>query len=241
MQATDVKEVTGCGIEGSVAGETWRIGRAGFVAELAGSEAPVPPVASDLVVLGSRQGVVATISIQDEVSQEAKSAVTELLQHGFRIAIASGDSEAAVKSAAVALGITEYHARMDYSDKREFVRGRQAAGDNILMVGDGINDGPVLATANVSCALTDGAAIAQSAADLLLLNRSLRALAQGLRVARRARRIVRQNLTWALIYNVTMVPLAAAGCIAPWVAALGMSVSSLAVVLNSARLAATPT
>ncbi len=248
IQATDVKEVSGCGIEGSVAGETWRIGRAGFVAELARPgaelarpETQVPLVASDLVVLGSRQGMVATINIRDEVSQAAKDAVAELLQQGFKLAIASGDSETAVKSAAVALGITEHHARMDYSDKREFVRRRQAAGDTILMVGDGINDGPVLATANVSCALTDGAAIAQSAADLLLLNRSLRALAQGLSTARRARRIVRQNLTWALVYNITMVPLAAAGCIAPWVAALGMSVSSLAVVLNSARLAATPT
>jgi P-type Cu2+ transporter len=127
---------------------------------------------------------------------------------------------------------------MGFDDKKEFVQQRQASGDNVLMVGDGINDGPVLATANVSCAMTEGAAIAQSAADLLLLNRSLHALAQGVTLARRAQRIVRQNLGWSLIYNVTMVPLAATGCIAPWVAALGMSVSSLAVVLNSARLAA---
>jgi Cu2+-exporting ATPase len=162
-----------------------------------------------------------------------------LLRENLKLAIASGDSETAVKAAAGSLGITEFHARMDFTAKREFVRRCQASGANILMVGDGINDGPVLASANVSCALTDGSAIAQSAADLLLLNRSLPALAKGVALARRARHIVRQNLGWALVYNVTMVPLAAAGCVAPWVAALGMSVSSLAVVLNSARLAAT--
>ncbi len=105
------------------------------------------------------------------------------------------------------------------------------------MVGDGINDGPVLAAANASCALTEGSAIAHAAADFLLLNRSLGALGEGVGLARRARRVMYQNLAWALLYNITMVPLAAAGAISPWVAALGMSGSSLAVVLNSARLA----
>jgi Cu2+-exporting ATPase len=195
-------------------------------------------LASATMVLGTRQGVIATIDIQDGVTQEAREAVAALQQQGLTLAIASGDSEAAVKAAADSLGIGDRHARMSFTQKRQFVHERQAAGNNVLMVGDGINDGPVLASANVSCALTDGSAVAQSAADLLLLNRSLSALPQGVALARRARRIVRQNLAWALVYNVTMVPLAAAGCVAPWIAALGMSVSSLAVVLNSARLAA---
>jgi Cu2+-exporting ATPase len=182
--------------------------------------------------------VVATISIQDDVSIETQEAVAELGRQGLKLAIASGDSEAAVQAAATFLGITEYHARLDFNEKLALVRQLQTAGGDVLMVGDGINDGPVLAAADVSCALTEGSAVAQSAADLLLLNRSIRALSQGVLLARRARRVVQQNLTWALIYNVTMVPLAAAGYIAPWVAALGMSVSSVAVVLNAARLAA---
>jgi Cu2+-exporting ATPase len=192
---------------------------------------------SPSLALGAEHGIVATIDVRDEVSAETQHAIEELRRHNLKLAIASGDSEAAVKAAANALGITEYHARMDFTEKREFVRQLQASGEGILMVGDGINDGPVLASANVSCALIDGSAVAQSAADLLLLNRSLHALAEGVTLARRARDVARQNLGWALIYNVTMVPLAAAGCVAPWVAALGMSISSLAVVLNSARLA----
>jgi Cu2+-exporting ATPase len=189
-------------------------------------------------VLGNRDGVVATMDIQDEVTAEAKAAVRELQQQGLKITIASGDCESAVQAAAACLGVTEHHARMDFKEKLQFVRRQQAAGASVLMVGDGINDGPVLAAAHVSCALTEGSAVAQSAADLLLLNRSLPALAQGVLLARKACKVVRQNLAWALIYNVTAIPLAAAGCIAPWVAALGMSVSSVAVVLNSARLAA---
>jgi Cu2+-exporting ATPase len=254
-QARDVREFVGRGMEGSVAGEVWRLGRIEFVAELRGVAGLHQPGAAQLrgpgpslpsgaetvssvIALGTTDGVVATIRIQDEVANEAREALAELRQHGLQLAIASGDSEAAVQTAANGLGVTECHARMTFNGKLQFVRQRQAAGDIVLMVGDGINDGPVLAVADVSCALTNGSAVAQSAADLLLLNRSLRALGYGVTLARRARRVVRQNLTWALIYNVTMVPLAAAGCIAPWVAALGMSISSLAVVTNAARLAA---
>ncbi len=105
------------------------------------------------------------------------------------------------------------------------------------MVGDGINDGPVLAAASVSCALAQGSAVAQAAADLLLLNESLGTLAEAIRTARRMRAVIRQNLGWALAYNLTAVPLAAMGWIPPWVAAIGMSASSLLVVLNAARLA----
>jgi Cu2+-exporting ATPase len=239
IQAEDLREFVGRGVQGSVAGQLWRLGRPEFVAELAGSSAAAADsLGLSALVLGTREGVVATIAIRDELSQGAQEAVGALRRQGLKITIASGDSEAAVKAAAALLGVTEYHARMDFNEKLDLVRQRQAAGDNVLMVGDGINDGPVLAAAHVSCALTDGSAVAQSAADLLLFNRSLRAVAEGVRLARRARGVVQQNLIWALVYNVTMVPLAAAGYIAPWVAALGMSVSSVAVVLNSARLAA---
>ena len=105
------------------------------------------------------------------------------------------------------------------------------------MIGDGINDGPVLAAAQVSCAMAQGSAIAQSAADLLLVNEDLTVLPAAIRVARNAMRVVRQNLAWSLVYNVSAVPAAALGYISPWLAALGMSMSSLVVVLNAQRLA----
>jgi len=98
-------------------------------------------------------------------------------------------------------------------------------------------DGPVLAAASVSCAMGQGSAIAQAAADFLLLHDSLQVVAEGVADARRMRGVIRQNLQWALIYNVLAIPLAAAGYVPPWVAAIGMSVSSLFVVLNARRLA----
>ncbi len=236
VRADDVKEFIGQGLQGTVSGRVWRVGRADFAAgPKHDPRASVQP--ADRIVLGDADGIAAVIEIRDEVSEGAREAVADLRRQGLSVAIASGDSTAAVVEVARALAIGEFHARLDFKDKMDFVRKKQASGHTVLMVGDGINDGPVLAAANVSCALTRGSAVAQSAADLLLLNQSLRALAQGALVARKARRVVRQNLWWALIYNITTIPLAAAGFIPPWVAALGMSISSLAVVLNAARLA----
>ncbi len=247
MRAEDVREFTGQGLQGSVNGRVWRIGRPDFAGGMRRDAGPCtgPTMRDDdresahaagRIMLGNSDGIVAVIEIRDAVSEGAREAVADLRRQGLQVAIASGDSSSSVVDVARALAIDEFHSRLDFKAKMEFVKEMQAAGHKVLMVGDGINDGPVLAAANVSCALTRGSAVAQSAADLLLLNQSLRALAQGVLVARSARAVVRQNLFWALIYNVTTVPLAAAGFIPPWVAALGMSMSSLAVVLNSARL-----
>jgi P-type Cu2+ transporter len=147
--------------------------------------------------------------------------VRELQSQGLSVVIASGDTPETVRTAATTLSVPEYHACINPRNKLDFVEQTQAKGRNVLMVGDGINDAPVLAAA---CAMTQSAAIAQAAADLLLLNGSLQSLATGIRVAQHARRIVRQNLGWALVYNLVSVPLAAAELMAPWVAALGMSI-----------------
>jgi Cu2+-exporting ATPase len=125
---------------------------------------------------------------------------------------------------------------MTPESKLDLLRQRQSKGDKVMMVGDGINDAPVLAGADISLALGSGAALAQSTADSILLGNSLRPLLLALKTARGTLIIVRQNLAWALAYNAVALPLAAAGMVQPWMAAIGMSASSLLVVVNALRV-----
>jgi Cu2+-exporting ATPase len=151
--------------------------------------------------------------------------------------VCSGDGAAPEQRLADALGVSDAHARQSPEDKLGFVRGRQDAGEVVAMVGDGLNDAPVLAGANVSLALADGAALAQRAADFVVTGSALVRVPQAIALARRTRRIIRQNLAWALGYNVVALPLAASGVVTPWIAAIGMAASSLLVTLNALRLA----
>ena len=240
--AEDIRELAGQGIEGQIGGRTWRLGRPDFVAALASVGHGAAPHRGECpranVVLGSlEEGILAHFRIADGLRPDAARAVAQLRALGLEVVIASGDEAQAVQAVGRELGIEAPHARLDPQQKVQLVRSLQQRGACVLMVGDGINDGPVLAAADVSAAMGEGSAIAHAAADLLLLSDSLVALPESIRRARRMLRVVRENLAWALLYNLTAVPLAALGRIPAWAAALGMSVSSLLVVLNSARLA----
>ena len=152
------------------------------------------------------------------------------------LGLASGDSESTVREAATALEITNFRAACSPDDKLEFIDERQRAGEIVVMVGDGINDAPVLAGADASIAPSHGALLAQTNADVVMLGETLDPLVTAIRTARQTMRIVRQNLAWAIVYNATALPLAALGYVPPWAAAIGMSASSLIVVLNALRL-----
>jgi Cu2+-exporting ATPase len=155
---------------------------------------------------------------------------------GYSVSLVSGDGEAPVARAAAALGIGDARSRCGPDDKLQRISALQQQGEVVVMVGDGINDAPVLAGADVSIAPSHAASLAQSSADVLMLGDSLGPIVTLLHAARRTMRIVRQNLAWAIVYNLSAVPLAAAGFVPPWLAAIGMSASSLVVVLNALRL-----
>lgn len=243
-EAGALKEFPGRGVEGCIDGALWRLGTHHFVKELTdGSGAGLSGLSNDPgtgIALGSSDGLVATFALADGLRSDAVHAIEQLRAMGLEIVIASGDQQEVVDEIARRLPVQEAVGRLTPQAKLALVQQRESAGTRVLMVGDGINDGPVLAAASVSCAMAQGSAVAQAAADLLLLNNSLGTLAEAIRTARKTRAVIYQNLTWALVYNLGSVPLAAMGWIAPWVAAIGMSASSLLVVLNAARLARSP-
>jgi Cu2+-exporting ATPase len=234
VRAQGISETPGHGIEGDVEGERWRLGRPGYVSGLqSGGACPE----GDALSLGSRRGIEATFDVSEAARPDVREALTGLRSLGVEPAIASGDRVVAVEALARELCIERAAGRLDPAQKMAFVQNLQQRGRRVLMIGDGVNDGPVLATAAVSCAMGQGSAVAHAAADLMLLSDSLCALPRGIAVARRMQAAIRRNLRWALAYNFSAVPLAALGWIPPWLAAIGMSASSLLVVLNSARLA----
>ncbi len=240
VAVTDARESAGRGVEGSAAGATWRIGRRDYVAELTatGLSADAPRDDDDeFVWLGSARGFAAAFALTDTLRADAVAAVNSLRALGLSVRIASGDRRSTVARVAAELGITDAAGRMNPEEKLMLMRGLQQQGHRVLMVGDGINDGPVLASAHVSCAMGGGAALAHAASDLLLMNESLGSVAAAIQIARGTRGLVRSNLRWALGYNLCAVPLAAAGLVSPWLAALGMSASSLYVVERARRFA----
>lgn len=229
--AGGVRAIAGRGVEGTVEGVRWRIGTAPFAT---GSDD------DGAVWLGNDAGARARFTFAEHQRVDAAQALQRLREQGLTLHLASGDAAAPVARFASAMGIADPHARQSPEDKLALVRAMQRDGRVVAMVGDGLNDAPVLAGADVSLAIGDGAALAQRSADLVLSGSSLGNVPAAIEIARRTHRIVRQNLAWAIGYNLLALPLAAAGMVTPWLAALGMALSSLAVTANALRLTKVP-
>ncbi|NIP47850.1 MAG: HAD-IC family P-type ATPase, partial [Gammaproteobacteria bacterium] len=163
--------------------------------------------------------------------------VASLRRYGNAVSLYSGDRTDITSRIAAEIGIDDVAAGLSPQEKLARVRELQNRGEVVAMVGDGINDTPVLSGADVSIAMGDGAQAARASADMILIGNDLSNLAEGTAIARRTLSVIRQNLLWAATYNLLAIPAAAAGFVAPWMAAIGMSASSLLVVANSMRLA----
>ena len=238
--ACEVSELVnhpGQGVEARVAGRRMRVGRATFVKAL--HRQPVPTIdkpGETIAWLGDEDGWLAAFTFTDAMRPEAARAVRELRAMGLRVHVLTGDTAAAGERVAADLGIDDLDARATPQRKVDYLRALQLAGCRVVMVGDGINDAPVLGQSDVSVAMGGGADLAQVRADAVLLSDSLLDLVRAMRLARRTRTVIRENFGWALAYNLIAIPLAIAGLVTPAVAGIGMSASSLVVAANALRL-----
>lgn len=234
LPVTEFRTEPGMGVEGTIEGQRYRVGVASYAAPLAGITAPS---SGKWVLLGDGAAhAYAWFRLADRVRAEAPAALDALRMLGLDIALLSGDAAEEVERVAHALGITRWRGGCSAADKLAALRESGHAPERTLMVGDGLNDVAALAGAGVSVAVASATDFTRAQADCLLLGSGLERLAEAIALARRTRTVIRQNLGWATVYNVLAIPLAAAGLVAPWLAAVGMSASSLLVVANALRL-----
>jgi Cu2+-exporting ATPase len=237
LTAEAVSNSPGLGLEGRVDGRLLRIGQPAFVCALSSSAVPpIPDQPGQWLLLGDDQQVLAWLVLDDRLRDDAGALVDACKQRGWKTLLLSGDSSPMVASVAAQLGIDEARGSLRPDDKLQLLKQLRAQGHKVLMLGDGVNDVPVLAAADISVAMGSATDLAKTSADAVLLSNRLPALVQAFSLARRTRRIIIENLVWAGLYNGVMLPFAALGWITPLWAAAGMSASSLIVVLNALRL-----
>jgi Cu2+-exporting ATPase len=241
VAAENVHSRPGEGLEGTVGGRRLRIGQPAFVCALSASDLPaMPDDAGQCLLLGDSQGPLAWFILDDRLREDAFELLQACKARGWKTLLLSGDSSPMVASVAHELGIDEARGGLRPDDKLAFLHQLHQQGRKVLMLGDGVNDVPVLAAADISVAMGSATDLAKTSADAVLLSNRLHALIEAFRLARRTRRVIIENLLWAGLYNGLMLPFAALGWVTPVWAAIGMSISSLTVVLNALRLTRLP-
>lgn len=232
LQARQVTSHPGQGLEGTIEGRHYRLGTPDF----ASPQAPAAPGEGQWLLLARDGEPLAWFALHDGLREDAVATIAALRAQGLAVELLSGDRPEAVAELAARAGIDTWRGGAGPETKLEHLRELQAGGETVVMIGDGINDVPVLAGADVSIAMNGATDLARTRADAILLSPRLLRIAEAITIARATRRIIRQNLIWSVIYNFTALPIAALGIVPPWVAALGMSASSLVVVGNALRL-----
>ena len=255
---TEQDFIIGSGVSGKIGTEIFYFGRPDWVRDIAGlcdmpdmsgicsgeaqtkskDQAKNQAKSQSIDVALARNGEwLATLSFSDQLRPTAIEAVNQLRQRGLKVSLLSGDPSPGAAQILKPLELNDCQLSLQPQQKLTAVRDLQQRGTKVLMVGDGINDVPVLQAADVSVALGQASDLSQIHADVTLLSGDLRALPEAIATATQTRRIIKQNIIWAIAYNLVALPLAAAGYVPPWAAAIGMSASSLLVMLNALRLA----
>ncbi|BDM64122.1 copper-translocating P-type ATPase [Shewanella sp. NFH-SH190041] len=228
----------GQGLAASLDQHHYRVGHFSFACptqQLPAWRQPLTAMQQDIWL--SRDGeALCQLCLSDTLRPDAAQTVTRLQQMGINVLIASGDHSEQVSALAEELGVQQYYSALLPEDKLALVRQLQHEGKRVAMFGDGINDSPVLAGADISIAMGSGTSLAHSSADAILLGDHLSRFTRAIRIAKRTQSIIKQNFYWAVAYNLLILPLAVTGHVYPYIAALGMSASSLIVVCNSLRL-----
>jgi Cu2+-exporting ATPase len=234
-----VEERPGLGVEGCTKqGGRYRLGARAWIAHATPrrASAAAPRHSGPETWLGGPDGALACFRIAEALRPDARASVDLLRASGLSIELLSGDASSRVEEVARELGVARCRGDASPADKLAAVAALQVGGHRVAMVGDGLNDAPVMARADVSFAIGDGPALTRSHADFVLLSGMLADVAAARAIAQRAMRVVRQNLAWAIAYNAICVPVALLGWFPPWAAGLGMATSSLVVVVNALRI-----
>ena len=242
-EARDFESRTGQGAIGFVEGERIIVGNAALLKELGVDVGELESRASQLasngrtpVYVAIGEAAAAVLGIADPIKPTSREAIASFKRMGLEVVMLTGDARATAESVAREAGVDRVIAEVLPDQKVAEIRRLQENGKVVAMAGDGINDAPALAQADVGIAMGTGTDIAMEAGDITLIRGDLRAAVDAIRLARRSMRIMKQNLFWAFIYNVVGIPLAAAGLLSPVVASAAMAFSSVSVVGNSLRL-----
>ncbi|MGF1717752.1 cadmium-translocating P-type ATPase, partial [Photobacterium chitinilyticum] len=233
----DVKNIIGCGLKGSIDSNEWRIGQATFVLD---NHPDKPALLKQCdnrfqVWLSCNDQLIAGFRLDDPIREDSEELIEQFQASGIKVTMLTGDHSASAQIVADKLNVDNLIAGATPEGKLEYLRSLDR--DNVaLMIGDGVNDAPVLAGAHLSVAMGGGTDVAKSSADMVLLGDQLSRILCARELALKTRRIIRENLAWALGYNLVILPLAVAGFVAPYIAVVGMSASSIIVVSNSLRL-----
>jgi Cu2+-exporting ATPase len=233
---TEFTEVSGSGVSGVINGKRYYVGSRDWVGAQISNSLDCEQTTDSELILASEGEILCSVSVQDQMRLDTSHLLSYLHSKGKRLVLISGDHLSAVNDFAKSLPFDETHGAVSPQQKIDVVSEIQAQGQQVVMVGDGSNDAPVLNQADISIALASGSQLSQSQADVILLNKKLSSLEALLLAANKMISVTHQNLAWALVYNAIALSLAAVGFLTPWLAALGMSLSSLLVVVNASRI-----